>query len=549
MKEQCTHCHNMVVGQFSPSDTRKWLTALAKKGGMKAVLTAAGSVIPGFGNVTGFIAGTAIDVIYGKDINKLVDKVADAFDDNKIYVFTCPNCGHIWNRKEDDIICNRTDTQECDKLETLIESEFDQSLTYFLDNVEQIIQSEKSTSEFISKMKEYVQIAYISSRFKAAFHFLAALAGLYFLKNNDRDDDEYSQILSVANYHIRQAISTFNSDEYRLIELLLQIQASAVINELPKKIRKAVACKIDKDYSWLKKEFYQKSLVPDVCFFKVLDMDNNKAISNEDKIALWQPLVNSPVKDFRMYANLQIYRKLAESNEYAYSFLFNAFNTKGFTLNKPDIEDVMYQQWLWAAEEYAECLYSGISYEIGQDKQRGIDMLHTISNLGTYNPCLFARNFLGELAEKDGNLQKALTYYMKAGEIGSEAAMRVRKLISGVNDSLSSHSTQSNTSDVENEYLSEIKACLEEGGEISKGERRLLEKLRIKLGISENRAAELERSLLMPQLTEEEEEYLAEYKECLAEDGTISAGERRLLNRLRDKLGISEERANELENL
>ena len=104
MKEQCEHCHNMVVGQFSPSDTRKWLTALAKKGGMKAVLSAAGSVIPGFGTVSGFIAGTAIDVIYGKDINKLVDKVADAFDDNKIYVFTCPNCGHTWTRHEDELM-------------------------------------------------------------------------------------------------------------------------------------------------------------------------------------------------------------------------------------------------------------------------------------------------------------------------------------------------------------------------------------------------------------------------------------------------------------
>lgn len=99
MKEKCPYCRNVVVGEFSPSKTREWLTAIAKKGGMKAVLTVAGSVIPGFGNACGFIAGTAIDIIYGKDINKLVDYVADQFEDHKIYVFTCPKCGKMWNKK------------------------------------------------------------------------------------------------------------------------------------------------------------------------------------------------------------------------------------------------------------------------------------------------------------------------------------------------------------------------------------------------------------------------------------------------------------------
>lgn len=100
----------------------------------------------------------------------------------------------------------------------------------------------------------------------------------------------------------------------------------------------------------------------------------------------------------------------------------------------------------------------------------------------------------------------------------------------------------------EMEYIEELKACFEDG-EMSKGERRLLEKLRIKLGISETRAAELEASFHQPKLTETELEYLDEYRECLTENGKILAGERRLLNHLRVKLGISEERARELEIL
>ena len=53
----------------------------------------------------------------------------------------------------------------------------------------------------------------------------------------------------------------------------------------------------------------------------------------------------------------------------------------------------------------------------------------------------------------------------------------------------------------------------------------------------------------VPQLTDAEKEYLDEYKACLEEDSEITAKERRLLNRIRESLGISEERANEIEKL
>ena len=98
------------------------------------------------------------------------------------------------------------------------------------------------------------------------------------------------------------------------------------------------------------------------------------------------------------------------------------------------------------------------------------------------------------------------------------------------------------------EYLNELKACLEEDGKISSKERRLLNRLRERLGITEERAEELENSLLRPELTEEEKEYLDEYKACI-EEGELSPKEIRLLNRLRMSLGISEERAKELETM
>lgn len=100
----------------------------------------------------------------------------------------------------------------------------------------------------------------------------------------------------------------------------------------------------------------------------------------------------------------------------------------------------------------------------------------------------------------------------------------------------------------EKEYIEEFKACLaDNNGTISNSQRRLLEKVRVSLWVSEARARELEAMCSAPQLTDEEKEYLTEYKACLNDGGTITASERRLLERVRKSLGISEQRAKELE--
>ncbi|MCI7008078.1 MAG: hypothetical protein MR919_03620 [Parabacteroides sp.] len=104
-------------------------------------------------------------------------------------------------------------------------------------------------------------------------------------------------------------------------------------------------------------------------------------------------------------------------------------------------------------------------------------------------------------------------------------------------------------SETEKEYIEELKACLEEDEEISSRERRLLNRLRDRLGISEARANELEESLKKPQLTEDEQEYYEEYKACLEDGNRVSEKERRLLEKLRKMLGISEDRAKEIECL
>ena len=86
---------------------------------------------------------------------------------------------------------------------------------------------------------------------------------------------------------------------------------------------------------------------------------------------------------------------------------------------------------------------------------------------------------------------------------------------------------------------------MEEGGVITSDERRLLERKRVRWGITEERAKEIEQ-MCSPTLTETEQEYIEIYKELCA-DGEVTERRRRMLDREREELGISEQRAKELE--
>ncbi len=95
----------------------------------------------------------------------------------------------------------------------------------------------------------------------------------------------------------------------------------------------------------------------------------------------------------------------------------------------------------------------------------------------------------------------------------------------------------------EYEYMEELKFCLEKGF-ISDNERRLLNRKKAKFRIRGKRAFELE-SIVMREdehHSAQETEYIDELKFCL-ETGPISDDERKLLDRLRLKLNITEEQS------
>lgn len=100
--------------------------------------------------------------------------------------------------------------------------------------------------------------------------------------------------------------------------------------------------------------------------------------------------------------------------------------------------------------------------------------------------------------------------------------------------------------DSEFQYLKEVQLILEEG-EIGTSERKLLERKRTKLGLSEDQARRIEASCTIV-LTNEEQEYADIYKD-LVEDGEPTGRLRKMLDREADALGLSTEQVKKVEQL
>ena len=81
---QCPSCGNYVVGKIERSTGSKLSRKIVKKGGMKAVGFAAGSIVPGAGNVVGFAAGALLDCVLGDEINKGVDVIIKTLEEEAL---------------------------------------------------------------------------------------------------------------------------------------------------------------------------------------------------------------------------------------------------------------------------------------------------------------------------------------------------------------------------------------------------------------------------------------------------------------------------------
>ena len=94
-------------------------------------------------------------------------------------------------------------------------------------------------------------------------------------------------------------------------------------------------------------------------------------------------------------------------------------------------------------------------------------------------------------------------------------------------------------------FLEEVKFCLEDDGKIDDNEMAFLKRKRIKLGVSEERVQEII-AMCTTTFSEEEQEYIDVLTDVMI-DGVIPESTRRLLAREMKSLNITEERAKEIE--
>lgn len=147
--------------------------------------------------------------------------------------------------------------------------------------------------------------------------------------------------------------------------------------------------------------------------------------------------------------------------------------------------------------------------------------------------------------------QKLKTEFRESTETQWKVEVKFRSIKLFADDVTSATSSKQQTtgySATEQEYLENLKEFLEDDEEITPRERKMLNRIRQSLGISEERAQELEASLAKPQLTEDEQEYLDIYHEY-AEKGEVTEKERRRLDKFAAAMGISAERAKEIEKV
>lgn len=524
------------------------------------MLTAAGSVIPGFGNVSGFLAGTAIDLIYGKDINKLVDYVADLFDDNKIYVFTCPNCGYSWTRKEEDLIFDSDEdgytesySESVCSSEALVE-EFKEKFDDFLERVDAAIVNALSTKELTAEMAvEGDAIREVDEATASQYYYLAGLCSLLYAKEHASDPDA-SEFAVCAEAYLARANSLLPDNEYELMQQAAMSLAAKTPEECVNVGTLDTANYQFPDVTLFEEDWlisiyeycrFHSMYVADVCATRT----DEGQFGDEFYLKLWKPGLKFQDKDYRMYSNVNVARYCTDREDgenvtYEESNALNAVvTTSGYSIDTCDVEDLFDRAWLEGCVYYAESVVEKVNPYVAPHVKGQLSILERISELGDCYPVMLACYALGRYYEKgigvEKNLAKARMYYQKAG---------CEKELARLENETSASAESCSLSENEAEYAEEVKVCLE-NGEISNGERRLLEKLRVKLGISDDRAAEIEASLSDPQLTEAEQEYVDGYNECLRESGVITSGERRLLNKLRITLGISESRAEELEKI
>lgn len=491
--ETCPKCGNVVDGKIKRSTISKGVRGVIKKGGMKATLAAAGTVVPGFGTVPGFLVGAAIDAVYGDKINNLVDKTADSFIKDEQYEFSCPKCGHKWtshvsidNRKMDvdvnDELFSKMKLIIQDKL-GVDESEITPNAIIVndlgaddLDTVELVMEYEKAFGISISD-EEGEQIVTVGD----AYHCIMSHLSEENYEENDEDDedeedDDDTTLEAYFYYRKRSCIEHYVN--------YLHTMEFTTVEELYQRIAEDTGAEV---------ELTQEDNLTDILMDEV-DWD----------LCKWHNFITTLPhggNDEPFHLNIYYYGTDDEVGVYLIGVIESGSIATG---------DII----LLCAE----------NEEPIPAKIEKVELFEKILDEAE------AGDSVGLIIDVDPDLiPSELAFAIKEGE-QQEAPSSPNSLTAG-----------------EQEYLNEYQE-MKADSEISDRDRRFLEKIRKSNGISEARAKQLEEMAELPAISEGEQEYLKEYREMVSE-GELSERDRRFLEKIRQTNGITEERVKQLEAL
>lgn len=484
--------------------------------------------------------------------NKLVKKLRNQ---NGVQIYewqinSCKNVKELINLIETKTISSPSTLPTVSSKQELFNKEFH----FYLDNIDGIIETKEKTQKYLKEIND--KMSYGDKTIESEYLFLKAIVCLDYSLQNEDDNS----LVGLGHYFINSAISILKDDgEYKLVKLMFEsliVKHDALDVVLIQQKFQRRCPSIHLLENTLFKNEYLEELYEKTRFYSLIDsavaLENREDFKGASKCLEMMTQLSDIGYKLCGYELLMDYYYFGRVGINACKELGFNYAQTGYELADFSNEfnpEVSYQaRWLRCLERIAYAYLEGEGTK--QDYQKAFEYTTKAANLGG----MYSAYNLGEIYEQGRgvtiNKALALEWYEKALELGLEGAKEKIDELKGVSSTaIQIQASSSSLSEDEQEYLEEVKMCLEEDNEISPRERRLLDRLRNKLNISEERAKELEESLKAPQLTEDEQEYLEEYKLCLEEDGEISSKERRLLDRLRDKLGISVERAKELERL
>ena len=528
------------------------------------------SAVPVAGTVIAATAGAATNrmacysqaTTYLKLLNKIVETGGDFSEESLQTVLdSCPDSSY-------------TDYYDDDNVEEEAFYDDDDDSEWEAFNRRWLNYSDMLTSSSIGNIESFVESCAERAEecnndaIGSCYYFMASWACYGYMEGKDDSTKDYQLAHQMGLETINNAIDLLEDDEYLILKSLYELAAIDVedsflsdimyIKECLPQISELENNLISEKY-WnqeFNSQYIRKLSSLTVVNKNRLEEDEYEDVEQEYEDTLLE-YISAGERGIHSLIGIcdliELYRKRGdEANVFKYSKIGHD-KAVLFGWDALDIDSPVYLFACPVVRNYGECLLKGIGTEV--DENRAFEIFEMLYQAkypeGTSK--LAEMYEMGKGVHQD--VSKAIKLYEEAveqakrdkGEYGGTISIVQTKLNKLQKDASTTSTSCTNNSSEEQEYVEMLQDCMADGG-ISERDRKALDRLRRALGISEKRAAEIEESLKQPQLTDDEAEYWEAYKDAKA-DGDISERDRRSLDRLRRALGISEQRAAEIERM